>query len=805
MKRLFQILLYGYLSVFTLSYCHAQSSTIYLHTDRDYYLPGDTVWFKGYFTKDGTFARNLHNMYMKLIDVEGNELWRSVALINDGVTASYFRIPPDYSGSEIFINANTVLDSCAESRPYFKKLGIMQLTSSEKETDSVVDATGLPVTAVRLSIHPEGGVLLSGLENKLILRGFDGTGYPALLKGTLQDDKGIVLTDFETDSAGLADVLFTMDTDRKYSLNWTDASGGNHQNQLPVAVQGARVNLIEQDSVVFVQLQTNQETQAVVVSVVIGKRKLFDHELVLKAGKKINIPVKRRDLEYGILQASLSDTDQKVISRRSLLVGEHKILITPIVTFNNAFKEKSAGKVSVRLPNGIKVAKLSVSVTDQEVAVDTTQSILTDLYLQSLIQEPLLNPQLFWDRARNKDLFIQIQNWDYGCHSTTDSAIFDPLLTIKGQIELKGVSWSKFYADYENEVKKGLKKNIPARGASFGYQDKVVPQMQYSEVMFDKVGKFEIPNFVVFDSLDTKFVQIYRKLKFTPFTVKYGFADQRNYPKLTFIQTGNATHDTKQLENKRGLRSDYFTVDASGKRVLQVAEVVRTRREREIDRLQKRFKASEPSTAHEPDMILLPLMDSVVIKTSQSLWEYMNRNLNNPSGITIILNGKFVESVGKIRADQGEMRGAPMVNKNEKEEYAFLNEDVSNYPFMKFYRTYNSTESQRTLRNVLVVFEYSPEEKDRDIGSSEYREIIAGYMPMKAFSNKMYASEAERLSSGRDNRLTLYWDPFFDFTAQHDSKELVFYNNSSNTGVWVTIQGLTETGEVIYYRKRMNE
>ncbi|MDH5828765.1 hypothetical protein [Sphingobacterium faecium] len=78
-------------------------------------------------------------------------------------------------------------------------------------------------------------------------------------------------------------------------------------------------------------------------------------------------------------------------------------------------------------------------------------------------------------------------------------------------------------------------------------------------------------------------------------------------------------------------------------------------------------------------------------------------------------------------------------------------------------------------------------------------------MPMKAFGNKMYASEAERLSSGRDNRLTLYWDPFFDFTAQHDSKELVFYNNSSNTGVWVTIQGLTETGEVIYYRKRMNE
>lgn len=785
----------------------AQSSNIYIHTDRDYYFPGDTVWFKGYFMKDGLFAKDLHNMYMKLIDEKGNELFRSVALINDGVTVSYFKVPKDYKASEIFINANTVLDSSTNSRPYFKKLGILQLAESDKLINQEQSPSGVQSSNFNLSIHPEGGVLLAGLENKVILQGIDGKGHPAFIKGELLDESGMILTEFMSDSVGLAAVDLTIESARKYTVNWTDVRGGNHQSALPASVQGTKVNLIEQDSIVIVQVQTNQASQVVVVSAVIGKRKLFDHELLLQEGKKVNIPLKRTDLEYGILQASLSDNQEKVISQRSLLLGEDKIQITPIVTVSSDFKEKSEGKVSVRLPDGVQVAKLSVSVTDLDVIVDTTQSILTDLYLQPLSKEPMLNPQLFWNHAKQRDLFIQTQNWDYSYQPISDSLFSDPMLIIKGQIKPKDKSWSKFYADYEDEIKKGKKKNIPARGASLGYQTKLQPQMQYSEVMFDKDGKFELPNLVVLDSLDTKFVQIYRKLKFEPFSIKYEFADQRNYNLPTVIFQSDALNSGKKLQNNHELYSQYYTIDARGTRVLQIADVTRTKRSREIERLQNRFKSIEPATVHEPDTILLPLMDSVVIKTSQSLWEYMHRNLRNPSEVKVILNGKEADGWMKVKRiiDEENIRENenPKLDLNEKPEYNFLNEDVSNYPYMKFYSTYNSVVTLKTMKNVLVVFEYSPEEKNRDIGSSEYWETIAGYMPIKSFTNKVYPSAASRLSSGRDNRLTLYWDPLFDFTAQEESKDFIFYNNSSNKGVWLTIQGLTEKGEVIYYRKQI--
>jgi hypothetical protein len=803
MKYAVRLLLHILLLMFFFQSTYGQTSQLYLHTDRDYYLPGDTVWFKGYFIKDGAIARDLHNMYMKLIDEGGKEIWQSVALIKDGVTASYFTIPAGYPGQEIFINANTLLDSCVNSRPYFKKLGILQL-SHENPTSTIEK-----VPEFKLVQQPEGGILLSGLENTLLIQTLDSRGYPAFVKGKMVDEKAGDITEFRTDSAGFATLRTIFEPDRSYMLQWADPLGILHKDKIQPVVQGAKVALVKQDSLVLVQLQTNLPSQLVHVTVGIGKRALFDQEFNLKEGKKTNIPLKKADLEYGILQAVVRDK-QQVVSRTSLLVDDEQIEVSPIVSVSSTFQEKSEGTVTVTLPKGEKMARLSVSVVDAEVAVDTTQSMLTDIYFQPLSQQPLVNPQLLWERTENKNLFIQGQTWDDSYCPSSELTVVDPPIKIQGQIRLKKGSWAKFYSDYLDEVNKGKKRNLPARGISFGYQYPETPRMQYTELMFDKNGNFAVPNSIIFDSLETRVIQIYRKLKFTPFTVQYKFADPKNYryPILIPVQAANASR--RELNNLKGLHSDYFTMDAHGNRVLQTVQVTRTRRQREIDRLQFRFRTIEPQTVHQPDLILLPLMDSSVIRMSQSLREYIATKVPAQS-VSIILNGKLAGGTGDVAKAAADGSGLSNVVKktktdpdkleelNRQYQLSFLDEDVSNYPYLKFYRTYSSPVYSGT--NVLLVFEYSPAEVNRDLGSDEYHETIAGYMPLKAYTNKVYSSTALRLSSGLDTRLTLYWDPFFDFNQAEQSKEFVFYNNSRNKGVWVTIQGLTETGKVVYYRR----
>lgn len=781
----------------------AQSTSIYLHTDRDYYFPGDTVWFKGYFLSEGLFANNLHNMYMKIIDTEGKEIQQSVALINNGVTASYFKIPTSYAATEIYINANTVTQQCPDNSPYFKRLRVLQQTDSGKNGET--QANPIKNKGYQLSIVPEGGILLSGVENKVIVQVFDGQRYPGTAQGKLIDDKGTVLNEFQTDSVGLASFQLTTEADRDYTIAWTATDGSQYKNLLPKSVYGSKINLIDQDSIVLVQVQTTKESENVIVRVGIGKRKLFDQELQLKSGKKISIPLQKQDLEIGILQASLFDGKQQVLSRRSLLLEQEQLFLSPQVSLVSEFKEKSEGKIEVQLPDGEEVAKLSVSITDIAIPVDTSQSILTDIYFQSLSQEQLTVPQTYWERSKNKDLFVQTQNWDYAYCLSADTSIVDPILTIKGQINLEKKSWTKFYEDYQSQINKGKKGNVPARGASFGYQDEHSDRMQYLEVMFDKNGQFNVPNLIVFDSLDTKFVQIYRSLKFTPFKVKYQFADQKQFLKPIYYLENKA--GVRPVDHKSILPTDYYTLDATGKRVLQTAEVTRTKKQREIDRLQKRFQATEPHTVHEPDIILLPLMDSVVIKQSQSLRDYVDRNLPKTTKIVYILNGKltFDPAAKNKRLENKRVQNLgvnpEMTGMTEIKDpnTSFLDEDVSNYPYLKFYHTYNSVEY--TGENVLVVFEYSPAEIDREIGKSEYLEKIMGYMPIKEFRNKVYSSAKERLSSNSDNRLTLYWDPYFDFDKGTKSKDFVFFNNSKNKGVWVTVQGITSSGKIIYFRK----
>jgi len=49
---------------------------LYLHTDRDYYFLGDTIWFKAYYLNGQTqrFLQGDANMHAELIDKSGNKI-----------------------------------------------------------------------------------------------------------------------------------------------------------------------------------------------------------------------------------------------------------------------------------------------------------------------------------------------------------------------------------------------------------------------------------------------------------------------------------------------------------------------------------------------------------------------------------------------------------------------------------------------------------------------------------------------------------------------------------------------------------
>jgi len=765
-----------------------QNSAIYIHTDRDFYFPGDTVWFKSYIMENGFLSKNTINLYLRLADQDSREFQQSVALVSNGITASHLQIPLDYQGQELFLNAYTQDANCPDQSPYFKKIGILQFGANAKSLSST-EQKNVELNA-NIILRPEGGVLLSNLENELSIQSHNGQGYPLVAKGKLIDQNSGDHYPFETDSAGFARIRFTPDASHTYVIEWIGEDGIERKDNVPQASEGAKVMIQTDDIQTIIQLISNSPSQMVKVEATLGQRQLFKQELQLTSGKKVNIPLQNVDLEYGILQIKLTDNTDKLLSKRSHLVGQQHILVEPEVILEKGEGEKTANQLQIRLPNIDETANLSVSITDIDVPIDSMENILTDLMLKPIATKSLLQPFTFWQKSKDRALYIQSLTWkNFDCPMSHEIQK-DTLFTLRGQIKMVKNRWPKFYKEYQEVIQNEAKNNRNIRGASFGYQDFTSPKMKYKEVNFDSLGRFSIPDLILIDSVDTKFVQIYRKLKFEPFYIHYTFASPHHFKHPFYIPAAYssfvqpATWRTKKWGINTG-----FTIDAAGNRVLQTAIVNRSRRQREIDRMEKRFHIASLPTNLEPDQVLLPLLDSNVIKRSQSLADYLQQHIRVVKYV-VFLNGQPVHSLSGKR---------PLGMRPDEPNYddAFLNEDVSNFPYIKFYSAFPLADNAPTV----VIFQYAPDEVDREIGKSVDEQTLIGYMPVNQFHNKTYLKESDAQTTGYDDRATLYWNPFVTTPIGRPSDPLIFFNNSKANGYCVTIQGVSRTGKLIYYRK----
>lgn len=762
-----------------------QNLAIYIHTDRDFYFPGDTVWFKGYVTNNSLLSENTLNLYLKFAEENGQIYQQSVALVSGGITASHFVVPLSFKGQELFLNAYTQAMNCPIQRSYFKKIGILQDRSISDSPLNVSEAS--PERKYNISIFPESGILLSDLENQLIIQCHDELGYPAIAKGKLVQGDGQILKTFETDSAGYAQILFTPNKGNLYSIEWVSNDGQERKNNIPEMSEGTKTSIQSTVNTTIIQLMSNLAEQQVTVTANLGKRELFQQEFKLKKEKKITIPLQNKDLEYGILQVVVKDHTGQIISSRSHLLGEKSMFLEPTISLERGSGEKSGNRLRIQLPDHEQSANLSVSITAIDVPIDSTTNIYTDLYLQPMAEKNLILPLMLWEKSKNKDLFIQSQKWtDLLCVSD-GKVVKDSLLILKGQIIMKKNRWSGFYKDY----KKITEKHTAKRGASFGYQDFIASTMQYLEVDFDSEGRFTIPNLIVLDSMDTKFVQIYRKLKFEPFHIKYEFFNPSIFERPFQVPTGyqSFTQSNRLKDQEKGIAPNY-TINAAGKRVLQTVTVTRSRKQREIDRLERRFYTVGIPSNMKPDQILVPLLDSAVLKRSQTLEDYLFNNIRTKR-FEVYLNGRYIpqlstDSISNIKAD-----------KFYDENISFLKEDISNFPYIKFYSTFSLAKGRPTV----LIYQYSPNEVDKELSKAVDEQTIMGYMPIKQYKAVVYENVAKKFSSGHDDRLTLYWNPFVNISPEQQSIQYTFFNNSKANGFCLTIQGVSKTGKIIYYRK----
>ena len=179
-------------------YFELYRESIFVHTNKSQYLPGETVWFTAHFydrQNDLPLLTNT-NLYCSLFDANGQKLTSAVLSVADGMASGNFELPKDLKGKKIFLKSETAwMKNFIEDDSFVITLQIAQT----EDTD--IGNIQKNRKKERITLMPEGGHLVSDTPNTI---GFVIQGDTSISDiQLLEERKNVVLRRISASSSGI--------------------------------------------------------------------------------------------------------------------------------------------------------------------------------------------------------------------------------------------------------------------------------------------------------------------------------------------------------------------------------------------------------------------------------------------------------------------------------------------------------------------------------------------------------------------------------------------------------------------------
>ncbi len=214
-------------------------------------------------------------------------------------------------------------------------------------------------TTVRF--YPEGGLLIAGLPNTMVIIGQDEYGIPRQFSGFITNAAGIPLDTISLGTNGKAISRFVPVTDSMFFV--MNSAGITRKFPLPSARPDgclAWYEGIEGDSVVFKIKCTGDQPQTTYWTAVVNNRILWSSVEEFSGEKQVIIPVK--GFPPGIIQVTVFDTGFNVISNR-LIKYRNASEDLRVQLDRNVYKSRQRVSILVEYPKSMQESSLSLSVS----------------------------------------------------------------------------------------------------------------------------------------------------------------------------------------------------------------------------------------------------------------------------------------------------------------------------------------------------------------------------------------------------------------------------------------------------------
>ncbi|WP_332369296.1 hypothetical protein [Spirosoma telluris] len=375
----------------------ALQEKLFVHTDQNFYLIGENLWFKVYYV-DGSFHKPLDLSkvaYLELLDNEQKSVLQTkVSLASGGGNGSVF-LPASLPSGTYRLRAYTNWMKNFSADYFFEKR--LTIVNPFKPL-------GLPVlnevADYDIQFFPEGGNLVQGLASKVAFKVADASGRGAAVRGWVLNGLNDTLSRFTSHKFGMGTFMFTPTEGAVYRVLIRDEKGRTVTRPLPASQpQGYTMQLTDAGTdQLKITVATNSDSPSTVY--------LFAHtRQVVKAAEVRTIQrettflIDKSALGEGISHLTIFNADRKPVCERLYFKRPTQLVSIALKPDQNQYVSRA--KVSIDasvLAPATKTSQAALSMAVYRIdslAPTRSETILSYLWMSSDLQGTIESPEYY--------------------------------------------------------------------------------------------------------------------------------------------------------------------------------------------------------------------------------------------------------------------------------------------------------------------------------------------------------------------------------------------------------------------------
>ncbi|MDB5203164.1 MAG: hypothetical protein JWQ27_2573 [Ferruginibacter sp.] len=748
---------------------------MHLHTDKQTYLPGETVWFKAYIWSDEPVSST--NLFTDVMDADGRVVKRLVSPIFEGTADGHFVLPDSAAtAAYLFRSYTSVMLNHDSTNTYQKYISVFK----EGRSQSV---RALPPAS--LQFFAEGGNLLAGVFNTVAFKATTGSGLPFEVTGAIKNAKLQLIDSFYSRHNGMGLFKFIPEAGEKYFAEWKDANSVVHNVDLPeVQAQGIALHAeqLKTDLYYYIAAGTGNAGNVKVLATMFQKPV---YQATLKAVEKTAVVTKfsTADFPSGILQLTVFNADDQPLAERIVFINNHNYATTAEISLKEKNLQKR-GKNTVLIDvKDSATTNLSLSVYDMSFEDDGYDAnIFTDLLLTGDLKGYVHQPGIYFTPGadpKSLDLVMQTNGWRrYNWQRILAPQIPFPRYPKDNYLSLTG------------RVVNAKQELMPLTNISLTLDADSAKQWYLSKT--NEQGIFRESGIVFTDT-----AQVYYKVVNSKSPGFVGLSPLNGLPSLqpgiSFVTPEFVLHPQLQEKSLATISTSARVANAEFERKaksLAAVVVVNKKSLRRAELLKMDQKYNTRFRGNSGPAV--DVLNDPEAENSTDIYNYLYAKL---PGLTVVNKG-FQKTFTTIRGE------TPLIFVNEQQVDADYLGNI-NMSEVAYVRYIDRVASAPGLPPGVAIYL----RKAGDVSIRDGKGLnglpkmkILGYSPVKEFYAPDYDMPDER-HLRPDMRTTLHWQPYLLSTPQNQRISLSFFNNDFSTRLKIVLEGMNTDGKLIHVEK----